>query len=265
MYLADEFKRVSRAASDVPCTIEARENAPYLVERNAVASMVGAGLAERHSATREHLVDDFGDVADRAALLRGSDVEDVAVHPSRGTSIARTIASGCRVRVRAAAMASAHRASRGMRVVDQPVGVNPVLNPITSWPWPTAMARRIPPPYGYDGRHGRTCVEVGTSPLLVEVALELGPGLPKIRRAAATRAAVATTRIFWHPHRGTPTTAQRAICAGCPVRVDCLEYALGTGCDARLHGVWGGPTGRDRRRSRQRGWTAAQLLEHIGG
>jgi hypothetical protein len=55
--------------------------------------MVGAGLAERHSATREHLVDDFGDVADRAALLRGSDVEDVAVHPSRGTSIARTIAS----------------------------------------------------------------------------------------------------------------------------------------------------------------------------
>jgi hypothetical protein len=59
--------------------IKARENAPYLVERNSMASMVCAGLAE-YSAAREHLVDDFGDVADRVVLLRGSDVEDIAVH-----------------------------------------------------------------------------------------------------------------------------------------------------------------------------------------
>jgi WhiB family transcriptional regulator, redox-sensing transcriptional regulator len=46
-------------------------------------------------------------------------------------------------------------------------------------------------------------------------------------------------------------TAKR-ICRGCPVRTQCLEFAL----DARLeHGVWGGLTENERRslrRSRQR-------------
>ena len=94
MYLAEEFEQLSRAALGVPRAIEARENAPYLVERNSVASMVGAGLAERHSAAREHLANDFGDVADRVVLVRGSDVQDLAVHPfARARSIARTIAS----------------------------------------------------------------------------------------------------------------------------------------------------------------------------
>ncbi|MDQ6853020.1 MAG: hypothetical protein M3046_04895 [Actinomycetota bacterium] len=79
--LAEEFEQQSRAASGVPSPIEPRENAPYLVEGSSVASMVGAGLAERHSAAREHLADHFGAVADRVVLLRGSDVEDLVLHP----------------------------------------------------------------------------------------------------------------------------------------------------------------------------------------
>jgi hypothetical protein len=44
--------------------------------------MVGAGLAERHSAAaREDLADHFDYVEDRVVLLRGSDVDDFAVHP----------------------------------------------------------------------------------------------------------------------------------------------------------------------------------------
>lgn len=39
-------------------------------------------------------------------------------------------------------------------------------------------------------------------------------------------------------------TAQRA-CAGCPVRVECLEYALANRID---HGVWGGASERERLR-----------------
>jgi WhiB family transcriptional regulator, redox-sensing transcriptional regulator len=39
----------------------------------------------------------------------------------------------------------------------------------------------------------------------------------------------------------------KAICAHCPVRLDCLSYALDTGQDA---GVWGGTTEEERRQIR---------------
>ncbi|MGW1068280.1 WhiB family transcriptional regulator [Streptomyces aureus] len=36
----------------------------------------------------------------------------------------------------------------------------------------------------------------------------------------------------------------KALCAGCPVRLECLSFAL----DNRIeHGIWGGATERDRR------------------
>jgi WhiB family transcriptional regulator, redox-sensing transcriptional regulator len=41
----------------------------------------------------------------------------------------------------------------------------------------------------------------------------------------------------------------KAVCAGCPVRSDCLRYALGAG---PLQGVWGGLTEEERRLLRQR-------------
>ena len=42
--------------------------------------------------------------------------------------------------------------------------------------------------------------------------------------------------------------AARAICSGCPVRSDCLNWALATGRD---HGVWGGLTEDERRALRR--------------
>lgn len=43
--------------------------------------------------------------------------------------------------------------------------------------------------------------------------------------------------------------AAKAVCAGCPVKADCLSYALGTGLD---HGVFGGLTENERRNARTR-------------
>jgi WhiB family transcriptional regulator, redox-sensing transcriptional regulator len=39
----------------------------------------------------------------------------------------------------------------------------------------------------------------------------------------------------------------KAVCARCPVRIDCLRYALETGQDA---GVWGGASVEERRETR---------------
>jgi WhiB family transcriptional regulator, redox-sensing transcriptional regulator len=45
----------------------------------------------------------------------------------------------------------------------------------------------------------------------------------------------------------------KAVCARCPVRVDCLSYALETGQDA---GVWGGASAEERRKIRSAGAAA---------
>jgi hypothetical protein len=46
------------------------------------------------------------------------------------------------------------------------------------------------------------------------------------------------------PGRGAPAEPARQICARCPVRQPCLDYALS---HAITHGIWGGLTERDRR------------------
>jgi WhiB family redox-sensing transcriptional regulator len=52
------------------------------------------------------------------------------------------------------------------------------------------------------------------------------------------------------PSDGIGVEAARRICASCPVREPCLEYALRNHID---HGVWGGASERERRRiARQR-------------
>jgi WhiB family redox-sensing transcriptional regulator len=43
-------------------------------------------------------------------------------------------------------------------------------------------------------------------------------------------------------------TAERAVCASCPVREECLAYAL---ADKDLVGMWGGTTERERREMRR--------------
>ncbi|MCZ4515672.1 WhiB family transcriptional regulator [Streptomyces sp. ActVer] len=52
----------------------------------------------------------------------------------------------------------------------------------------------------------------------------------------------------WHVDRTSSEGAER-LCAGCPVVVECLAYAM---ADRRLSGVWGGTTEVERRRLRAR-------------
>jgi WhiB family redox-sensing transcriptional regulator len=70
---------------------------------------------------------------------------------------------------------------------------------------------------------------------------------------------------FFFPARGTDTTEQRRVCEGCPVREPCLDYALTASSEFKVQGIWGGVSSKQRRRARRNGWTAEQLLEHLGG
>lgn len=50
---------------------------------------------------------------------------------------------------------------------------------------------------------------------------------------------------LFFPSDGVGVDVARQICADCPVKSPCLEYALGNRID---HGVWGGTSERERRR-----------------
>ena len=52
----------------------------------------------------------------------------------------------------------------------------------------------------------------------------------------------------WYPGRGAPVDDGVAVCARCPVRADCLAYAITVN---ENHGTWGGLATRPRRRVRQ--------------
>jgi WhiB family redox-sensing transcriptional regulator len=59
------------------------------------------------------------------------------------------------------------------------------------------------------------------------------------------------------PSDGLGVEAAQRICVNCPVRTECLEYALAHRIE---HGVWGGASERERRRilRRRRDFAAAQ-------
>lgn len=50
---------------------------------------------------------------------------------------------------------------------------------------------------------------------------------------------------LWHPEMGESSREAKMVCRGCPVRGECLEYALDTNQD---HGIWGGTSHQERRR-----------------
>jgi WhiB family redox-sensing transcriptional regulator len=54
---------------------------------------------------------------------------------------------------------------------------------------------------------------------------------------------------LFFPERGEDVRPALTVCAECPVRVDCLAYALD---HCVRHGVWGGTTERDRQTLRRR-------------
>ena len=59
---------------------------------------------------------------------------------------------------------------------------------------------------------------------------------------------------LFFPERGASTRKAKAICAACPVREACLEFAIRHG---ERFGIWGGLSERERRKiRRQRALTA---------
>ena len=60
--------------------------------------------------------------------------------------------------------------------------------------------------------------------------------------------------IFF-PSDGVGVEVARRICADCPVKAPCLEYAMSNHID---HGVWGGTSERERRRIARRRRLAAE-------
>ena len=65
-------------------------------------------------------------------------------------------------------------------------------------------------------------------------------------RDKAVCAEVDPTLFF--PKKGDSAREAKQVCAGCPVRTECLEYALGR----EPHGVWGGLTVVERRALQRR-------------
>ena len=72
------------------------------------------------------------------------------------------------------------------------------------------------------------------------------------RYRAACRSA--DLEVFF-PGRGESAEPARQICARCPVRQSCLDYAISHGL---VHGIWGGMAERDRRALRSRYLGAAR-------
>jgi WhiB family redox-sensing transcriptional regulator len=58
---------------------------------------------------------------------------------------------------------------------------------------------------------------------------------------------------MFFPGRGESAGPARRVCAACPVRQPCLDYAIS---NRIVHGVWGGLTERERRALRS-GWVRA--------
>jgi WhiB family redox-sensing transcriptional regulator len=58
---------------------------------------------------------------------------------------------------------------------------------------------------------------------------------------------------LFFPERGESAEPARQVCAACPVRQPCLDYAI---TNRIAHGIWGGLTERERRALRSR-WVRA--------
>lgn len=54
---------------------------------------------------------------------------------------------------------------------------------------------------------------------------------------------------IFYPEKGGSVLEPKGVCAGCPVRETCLEYALARD---EPFGIWGGMSERERRREKRR-------------
>ena len=62
----------------------------------------------------------------------------------------------------------------------------------------------------------------------------------------ADAACKGATSLFY-PGQGVAMDDAKTLCQGCPVRVQCLDYAL---TRPEIHGTWGGESERSRKRIR---------------
>lgn len=93
---------------------------------------------------------------------------------------------------------------------------------------------------------------------VIEATLSEWYGTSLAWRARAACAGIDPAVFF--PERGCPADEARRICQPCPVRTDCLEYAL----DNHLRdGIWGGTAEKDRRIILRDRRVAAEQREHI--
>lgn len=64
---------------------------------------------------------------------------------------------------------------------------------------------------------------------------------------------------LYFPRKGGSSAQAKRVCAGCPVRAECLDYALVTN---QRYGVWGGTSERERRALRkERSERMAQVIQ----
>lgn len=71
------------------------------------------------------------------------------------------------------------------------------------------------------------------------------PGLPLPEPWVADGLCAETDPEAFFPDKGEPTADAKRICQRCPVRVECLQFALD---HQERYGVWGGLSERDRRK-----------------
>ena len=81
----------------------------------------------------------------------------------------------------------------------------------------------------------------------------IGPRLTPVEPTPwmAHKACTADQADLFFPARGEMDKVEqaKAICATCPVKAECLDYAVR---NHEHHGIWGGTSGRDRREARRR-------------
>jgi WhiB family transcriptional regulator, redox-sensing transcriptional regulator len=77
---------------------------------------------------------------------------------------------------------------------------------------------------------------------------ELSPTPADWRERAACRGPGVDPELFF-PEQGGSAKPAKQVCHRCPVRADCLDYAIAT---RQQFGIWGGLSEQERRRLRGR-------------
>jgi WhiB family transcriptional regulator, redox-sensing transcriptional regulator len=99
--------------------------------------------------------------------------------------------------------------------------------------------------------------------VLVEFARLLGPEFAQHHEWRARAACRGMDPSLWFPRRGQDLGALRTTCRVCPVRPECLQFALDGGAPSYAGGIWAGSSPPQRREIRRRGWSVDRALEWL--